>query len=183
LALSPYGQETHVVVLVAAIGVMFRHLSRLFQLFTVNIGVIRWSGQYFSQSSRQRDKAGRPDTDAFEAMMMREETAPKGIFVSFDFTSDALTEIGRFYRRNGNMTVPLTVREILDEQVAMKLAWQLTYRPRGGIDGKCVTGPRSPCTRQISNRANARRTRARESFTRASAKCILARVACPVAVV
>ena len=70
---------------------------------------------------KQRDKAGRPDIDAFEAMMMREDR-PKGFFVSFDFTSDALTEIGGFFRRSGKVIVPLTVREILDEQIAMKLA-------------------------------------------------------------
>ena len=48
---------------------------------------------------KQKDKAGRPDIDAFEAMMMREER-PKGFFVSFDFTSDVLQEIGRFFQCN-----------------------------------------------------------------------------------
>ena len=38
---------------------------------------------------KQKDKAGRPDIDTFEAMMMRED-CEKGFFVSFDFTSDAL---------------------------------------------------------------------------------------------
>lgn len=70
---------------------------------------------------KQKDKAGRPDIDAFEAMMMREDR-PKGFFVSFDFTADALTEIGRFFTRSGKTIVPLTVREILEEQIAMKLA-------------------------------------------------------------
>jgi hypothetical protein len=53
-------------------------------------------------------------------MMMREDR-PKGFFVSFDFTSDALTEIGRFFKQSAKVIVPLTVREILDEQMAMKL--------------------------------------------------------------
>ncbi len=70
---------------------------------------------------KQRDKAGRPDIDSFEAMMMREDR-PKGFFVSFDFTSDALQEISGFFKRTGKVIVPLTVREILDEQIAMKLA-------------------------------------------------------------
>jgi hypothetical protein len=58
---------------------------------------------------------------AFEAMMMREDR-PRCFFVSLDFTSDALQEIGGFFKRSGKVIVPLTVREILDEQIAMKLA-------------------------------------------------------------
>src|SRR5208283_1167343 len=38
---------------------------------------------------KQKDKAGRPDIDQFEAMMAREDRQ-KGYFVSFDYTSDAL---------------------------------------------------------------------------------------------
>ena len=53
--------------------------------------------------------------------MMREERT-KGFFVSFEFSSDALTEIDRFFRKSGKAIVPLTVREILDEQIAQKLA-------------------------------------------------------------
>jgi hypothetical protein len=70
---------------------------------------------------KQKDKAGRPDIDAFEAMMTREERT-KGFFVSFDYTADALTEIGRFFRSSGKVIVPFTVKEILDEQIAHKLA-------------------------------------------------------------
>ena len=67
------------------------------------------------------DKAGRPDIDSFEAVMMREDRL-KGFFVSFDYTSDATTEIGSFFRRTGKVIIPLTVREILEEEIAMKLA-------------------------------------------------------------
>src|SRR5579863_9407879 len=70
---------------------------------------------------KQKDKAGRPDIDSFEAVMMREERN-KGFFVSFDYTSDALTEIDRFFRKSGKVIVPFTVVEILDEQIAQKLA-------------------------------------------------------------
>jgi DNA modification methylase len=70
---------------------------------------------------KQKDKAGRPDIDSFEAVMMREERN-KGFFVSFDYTSDALTEIDRFFRKSGKVIVPFTVAEILDEQLAQKLA-------------------------------------------------------------
>lgn len=70
---------------------------------------------------KQKDKAGRPDIDSFEAMMMREECL-KGFFVSFDFSSDALTEISRFFKQTKRVIVPLTMQEILDEQIAHKLA-------------------------------------------------------------
>ena len=70
---------------------------------------------------KQKDKAGRPDIDSFEAVMMREERT-KGFFVSFDFTSDAEREINAFFKRTGKAIIPLTVREIIDEEIAMKLA-------------------------------------------------------------
>ena len=70
---------------------------------------------------KQKDKAGRPDIDAFEAMMMRED-CEKGFFVSFDYSSDALQEIESFFKRSHKVIVALTVREILDEHIAKKLA-------------------------------------------------------------
>ena len=48
---------------------------------------------------KQKDKAGRPDIDAFEAVMMRADR-PKGFFVSFDFSSDALREISALFQAN-----------------------------------------------------------------------------------
>ena len=66
---------------------------------------------------KQKDKAGRPDIDAFEAVMMREERK-LGYFVSFEFTGDALFEIDRFQRQTGRTIKPLTVREFLDEELA-----------------------------------------------------------------
>ena len=69
---------------------------------------------------KQKDKAGRPDIDAFEAMMMRED-CEKGFFVSFDYSSDALSEIESFFKRSHKVIVPLTVQEILDEHIANKL--------------------------------------------------------------
>ncbi len=70
---------------------------------------------------KQKDRVGRPDIDAFEAVMMREER-DKGFFVSFDYTADALREIDRFFRQSHKTIIALTVREILDEQLAKKLA-------------------------------------------------------------
>ncbi len=46
----------------------------------------------------------------------------KGFFVGFDFSSDALTEMSQFFKREHLVIVPLTVREILDETIAQRLA-------------------------------------------------------------
>jgi DNA modification methylase len=70
---------------------------------------------------KQKDKLGRPDVDSFEAIMTRHDRT-KGFLVSFDYSSDALAEIGAFFRKSGKVIVPLTVREILDEEIAKKLA-------------------------------------------------------------
>jgi DNA modification methylase len=70
---------------------------------------------------KQKDKVGRPDIDAFEAVMMR-ENRPKGFYVSFDYSGDAMREIDAFFRRTGRVIVPLTVRDILDEELGRKLA-------------------------------------------------------------
>ena len=70
---------------------------------------------------KQKDKAGRPDIDAFETAMPRAK-CEKGFFVSFDFSSDAIREIGRFFTEEQRTIIPVTVRETLDEQIAHKLA-------------------------------------------------------------
>ncbi len=76
--------------------------------------------RFFPIQVKQKDKAGRPDIDAFETAMRRAK-CEKGFFVSFDFSSDALTEIQRFFRDEHRVIVPLTVQEILDDQIAHKL--------------------------------------------------------------
>jgi hypothetical protein len=78
-------------------------------------------GNWYPIQVKQITKVGRPDIDKFEAVMMREERQ-KGVFVSFGYTSDAETEIDRFFRQTGKVIIPLTVSEILDEQIARKLA-------------------------------------------------------------
>jgi hypothetical protein len=77
--------------------------------------------QWYPIQVKQKDKAGRPDIDQFEAVMTRENRT-KGFFVSFAFTSDALTEISSFFRKSGRVIIPLTVQEILDDQIAQKLS-------------------------------------------------------------
>ena len=52
------------------------------------------------------------------AAMKRE----KGFFVAFDFSGDALTEINAFFVKSHKVIIPLTVKEILEEQIARKLA-------------------------------------------------------------
>jgi hypothetical protein len=76
---------------------------------------------WFPLQVKQKDKAGRPDIDMFQTVLMRENRT-KGFFVSFDFTSDALHEIDGFFRREHRVIIPLTVREILDETIAHRLA-------------------------------------------------------------
>ena len=59
---------------------------------------------------KQKDKVGRPDIDAFEAVMTREDRT-KCFFVAFDYTSDALREIDAFFRKSGRVITALTVPE------------------------------------------------------------------------
>ncbi len=77
--------------------------------------------EWYPIQVKQRDKVGRPDIDQFEAAMARTKRK-KGFFVGFGFSSDSLTEINSFFRREHTVIVPLTVREILDETIAQKLA-------------------------------------------------------------
>ena len=84
-------------------------------------GVMDFMNLWYPIQVKQKDKTGRPDIDSFEAVMTREDCT-KGFFVSFDFSSDALAEIQSFFKKSGKVIIPLTVSEILDEQIAMKLA-------------------------------------------------------------
>ena len=83
-------------------------------------GELDFMDVWYPLQVKQKDKAGRPDIDMFQAVLMRENRT-KGFFISFDFTSDALREIDAFFRREHRVIVPLTVREILDETIAQKL--------------------------------------------------------------
>jgi site-specific DNA-methyltransferase (adenine-specific) len=77
--------------------------------------------RFYAMQVKQKDKTGRPDIDAFETAMRRAK-CEKGFFVSFDYSSDALHEIDRFFKEEHRIIIPLTVREILDEEIARKLA-------------------------------------------------------------
>jgi hypothetical protein len=82
-------------------------------------GEMEFMDEWYPIQVKQKDRVGRPDIDAFEAVMIREERT-LGYFVGFDFTGDALYEIDRFQRKEGREIRPLTVREILDEEVSAK---------------------------------------------------------------
>lgn len=84
-------------------------------------GHLDFMDDWYPVQVKQKDKASRPDIDSFEAMMTRNDRK-KGFFVSFDYSSDAMREIGAFFKKSGKVIIPLTVREILDEQIAQKLA-------------------------------------------------------------
>jgi DNA modification methylase len=95
-------------------------LYPLSALPTIKPGSFDFMDVWYPIQVKQKDKVGRPDIDAFEAAMIRENRM-KGFFVSFDYTADALTEISRFFKQTGRVIVPLTVKEILEDEIAMRL--------------------------------------------------------------
>jgi len=84
-------------------------------------GELDFMGVWYPVQVKQKDKVGRPDIDSFEAALIREKRTI-GFFVAFDYSSDAMKEIDNFFRRSGIMIRALTVQEILDEEIAKKLA-------------------------------------------------------------
>ena len=84
-------------------------------------GELEFMDVWYPIQVKQKDKTGRPDIDSFEAVMMREDRT-KGFFVSFDFSSGAMSEIQSFFKKSGKSIIALTVKDILDEQIAYKLA-------------------------------------------------------------
>jgi DNA modification methylase len=84
-------------------------------------GELGFMDDWYPVQVKQVDKVGRPDIDQFEAALMRSRRK-KGFFVGFDFSSDAEREISQFFRREHISIVPLTVRAILDESIAQRLA-------------------------------------------------------------
>ena len=67
--------------------------------------------RFYAMQVKQKDKAGRPDIDAFETAMRRAK-CEKGFFVSFDFSSDALRGIQRFFVEEQRIIIPVTVQEL-----------------------------------------------------------------------
>jgi hypothetical protein len=77
--------------------------------------------RFYALQVKQKVQNGRPDIDAFETAMRRAK-CEKGFFVRFDYSGDAMREIDRFSREEHRIIVPLTVREILNEEIARKFA-------------------------------------------------------------
>jgi hypothetical protein len=77
-------------------------------------------GDWYTMQVKQKDKVGRPDIDAFQAVMEREDRR-RGFFVSFGYTSDAEAECAAFHRRTGRIIKHITVQETLDEQHVQKM--------------------------------------------------------------
>src|SRR3989338_4999563 len=69
---------------------------------------------YYPIQVKQKDKAGRPDMDAFETAMRRDKRR-KGYFISFDFTEDAMKEIKSLDKEGEIEIIPITVKELLDK--------------------------------------------------------------------
>jgi hypothetical protein len=79
-----------------------------------------FAGDWFPIQVKQKDKAGRPDIDQFEAVMTREERQ-RGFFVAFGYTADAYAECAAFHKKTGRIIKLITVQEILDEQHTQKM--------------------------------------------------------------
>ena len=61
---------------------------------------------------KQKDKAGRPDIDSF-AHAIHRDGRRKGFFISFDYTTDAITEIKRLDKVGEVEIVPIKVKDLL----------------------------------------------------------------------
>ena len=95
-------------------------VSALPEKTAAEVGELAFMDNGYPVQVKQKDRVGRPDIDAYEAVMMRIKPT-KGFIIGFGFSSDAMTEISRFFKRTGKVIAPLTVREILDEDIAPKL--------------------------------------------------------------
>ena len=84
-------------------------------------GELDFMDDWYPIQVKQQEKVGRPDIDKFETAMQR-AGRKKGFFVAYDFSQDSLTAIDGFFRNQHTVIVPLTVREILEERIAQKLA-------------------------------------------------------------
>ncbi|MCC6284933.1 MAG: restriction endonuclease [Phycisphaerales bacterium] len=79
-----------------------------------------FAGDWFPIQVKQSERVGRPDIDAFEAVMEREDRS-RGFFVAFSYTADAEAEAVAFWKRTRRKITLITVREILDELHVQRL--------------------------------------------------------------
>jgi len=76
--------------------------------------------RYIPVQVKRTDQVGSPDIRAFETAMKRDKR-DKGIFVGFDFSRDALHEIRRAERNEGLEIEPITVAQIVEQQLDKRL--------------------------------------------------------------
>jgi methylase of polypeptide subunit release factors len=103
--------------------------GKLYAASAIQVGGLGAAGEqleftldlWYPVQVKQKDKVGRPDIDAFQAVMRRTKS-PKGIFVGFEFTRDAMTEIRQFKKDTGTEIIALTVGEILKVEDRTKIA-------------------------------------------------------------
>lgn len=80
----------------------------------------RWFPVQVKQQTRETGKVGRPDIDHFETAMRR-QGRDKGFFIAFNFSREAYREIDRVWREESVEIIPITVKEILDEQIHLRV--------------------------------------------------------------
>jgi hypothetical protein len=83
-------------------------------------GELGFMDDWYPIQVKQKDQIGRPDVDAFEAVMMREDRKI-GYMVSFDFSSDAMREMDEFLRRSGKQIKAYTVNDLLEGNPPQKM--------------------------------------------------------------
>lgn len=76
--------------------------------------------RYIPIQVKRTDQVGSPDIEKFETAMKRDKRN-KGIFVGFDFSRDALSEIRRAERDEGLGIEPITVAEIIEQELDKQL--------------------------------------------------------------
>src|SRR5439155_19374269 len=81
----------------------------------------KFAEDWFPIQVKQVDKVGRPDIDAFEAVMEREgeHGRSRGFFVAFGYSRDAEQECAAFHKRTGRIIKLLTVQEILNSAISV----------------------------------------------------------------
>jgi SAM-dependent methyltransferase len=84
-------------------------------------GELALTENWYPIQVKQKDKAGSPDIRDFAGVLSRDRR-DKGFFISFDYSQDALQEVDAIFRSTGRIIIPLTVKDILEEQLARKLA-------------------------------------------------------------
>lgn len=102
--------------------------------------------EWFPVQVKQKDKAGRPDIDSFEAVMTRERRN-LGFFVAFDFSVDAEREVRRFHSTSGREIRLVRVSELIDmdhERMVLRKKPVGSVRPDTAKSSLEVPSKRSP---------------------------------------